>query len=57
VREERLELRRGRIPPDRYAEFTTFVAAVDLIQQRPVTFGRGEVAAAFPPPPPGGAAP
>ena len=51
VREERLELRRGRIPPDRYAEFTTFAAAVDLIQQRPVTFGRGEVASAVPAPP------
>jgi hypothetical protein len=46
VREERLELRRGRIPSDRYAEFTTFVAAVDAIQQRPVVFRRGEVAAA-----------
>jgi hypothetical protein len=40
VREERVELRRGRIPPDRYPELATFAAAVDQVQQRPATFLR-----------------
>jgi hypothetical protein len=57
VREERLELRRGRIPPESYAEFTTFAAAVDLIQQRPVVFTRGEVSGAVSVPPPGAPTP
>jgi hypothetical protein len=57
VRDERLVLRRGRIPPERYGDFTAFVAAVDLIQQRPVTFGRAEVPGDVPVPPPGGRAP
>jgi hypothetical protein len=40
VREERIELRRGRVPRERYAELTTFAAAVDQVQQRPATFLR-----------------
>ncbi|HTN51464.1 MAG TPA: hypothetical protein VML50_03600 [Anaeromyxobacter sp.] len=40
VREERLELERGRIPPERYPEFGAFAGAVDQLQERPVTFTR-----------------
>jgi hypothetical protein len=36
VREEKLELRRGRIEPERYADFAAFAAAVDQLQERPV---------------------
>ncbi len=47
VREERLALRRGRIAPERYADFAAFAAAVDHLQQRPVAFA-GEVPAIAP---------
>ena len=40
VREDRLELSRGRIPPDRYAEFAAFAAAVDAVEELPVVFER-----------------
>lgn len=57
VREERLTLGRGRIAPEAYAEFTTFAAAVDLAQQRPVSFAAGAGPAPFPGPPPGSSTP
>jgi hypothetical protein len=40
VREERLELSRGRIAPERYAEFAGFAATVDQVQERPVVLTR-----------------
>jgi cellulose synthase operon protein C len=40
VREEALELRRARIPPDRYPGFAAFAAGVDEIQDAPVILTR-----------------
>ncbi len=57
VREERLDLRRGRVPPERYADLAAFAAAVDQIQQRPATFSPGEVVGVVPGPPAGSTAP
>jgi hypothetical protein len=57
VREERIELRRGRVPPERYGDFAGFAAAVDQVQQRPAAFPRAEVPAGVPPIPAGSAAP
>jgi Tfp pilus assembly protein PilF len=43
VREDRFELRRGRIAPGRYPDFVRFAGAVDEVQGRPMTFaGAGE---------------
>jgi hypothetical protein len=39
VREERLDVARGRIAPERYAEFASFAATVDGVQEVPVAFG------------------
>jgi thioredoxin-like negative regulator of GroEL len=36
VREERLELARARVPPERYRDFASFAAEVDALQQQPV---------------------
>jgi hypothetical protein len=36
VREERVEVARGRIPPERSGELTAFAAAVDAAQARPL---------------------
>ncbi|WP_243338780.1 DUF3857 domain-containing protein, partial [Anaeromyxobacter soli] len=38
VREERLDLARGRIAPERYGDFAGFAAAVDAIQDDPAVF-------------------
>jgi hypothetical protein len=57
VREERLVLPRGRIPPERYADLAAFAGAVDQLQQRAVTFQKGEARAAVPTVPAGGTAP
>ena len=38
VREDRLELSRGRIPPARYGALAAFAAAVDEAQEVPSTF-------------------
>jgi len=45
VREDRLELRRGRIAPEAYGAFAAFAGGVDEVQGRPVVFPRsaGEV--------------
>jgi hypothetical protein len=45
VREDRLELRRGRIAPEAYGAFAAFAGGVDEVQARPVVFPRstGEV--------------
>ncbi|HEY6104342.1 MAG TPA: hypothetical protein VIV59_00055, partial [Anaeromyxobacteraceae bacterium] len=40
TREERLELRRGRVAPGDYPAFGAFCGAVDAIQARPVVFPR-----------------
>jgi hypothetical protein len=40
VREERLELRRGRVAPGDYQAFAAFCGAVDAVQARPVAFPR-----------------
>ena len=40
LREERLEVRRGRIAPERYLEFTTFASAVDGLQEEAVRLTR-----------------
>ncbi|BDG03798.1 DUF3857 domain-containing protein [Anaeromyxobacter oryzae] len=40
VREERLELARGRIPPERYLDFAHFAREVDEAQDRPVVLSR-----------------
>ncbi len=40
LREERLELRRGRVAPGDYPAFAAFCGAVDAIQSGPVTFPR-----------------
>jgi hypothetical protein len=40
VREDRLELPRGRVAPADYAAFAAFCGAVDAIQARPVVFPR-----------------
>ncbi|MFY3746519.1 DUF3857 domain-containing protein [Anaeromyxobacter sp. Red801] len=40
VRDERLELRRGRIAPEQYAELAAFAAAVDQAQERPLLLSR-----------------
>jgi hypothetical protein len=39
VREDRLELRRSRIPVDAYPEFARFAAAVDEAQALPMDLG------------------
>ncbi|HEX9051305.1 MAG TPA: tetratricopeptide repeat protein, partial [Anaeromyxobacter sp.] len=36
VREERLDLPRGRVAPERYPEFAAFAAAVDAAQEQPL---------------------
>jgi cellulose synthase operon protein C len=36
VREERLEVARGRIPPERYRDFAAFAASVDGLQEGPI---------------------
>ena len=36
VRAERLEVARGRIPPEAYHEFAAFAAAVDAVQDQPI---------------------
>ena len=36
VRDETLELFRGRIPPDHYLDFASFAASVDSAQERPI---------------------
>lgn len=41
VREETLDLARGRIPPDRYPDFAAFAGAVDAAQERPLAIGGG----------------
>jgi hypothetical protein len=51
VNEERLVLARGRVPPERYADFASFATTVDQLQERGMTFvARGA-------PPAGSAAP
>jgi hypothetical protein len=40
LRTERLEVRRSRVPPERYAELVAFASAVDEIQERPVALTR-----------------
>jgi cellulose synthase operon protein C len=40
VREDRLELQRGRISPADYAELAAFAAAVDELQDRPILVAR-----------------
>lgn len=40
VREERLEVLRGRIPPERYPDFARFAAAVDQLQEEPLLLER-----------------
>jgi hypothetical protein len=40
VRSERLEVGRARIPPDRYADFSAFAAAVDALQEQPIRLTR-----------------
>ena len=40
VRQDRLELRRGRIPAAAASELAAFAGAVDAIQARPLVFGR-----------------
>lgn len=40
VREERLDLQRGRVPPERYPDLAAFAAAVDQLQERPVVLAR-----------------
>jgi tetratricopeptide (TPR) repeat protein len=52
VREDRLDLSRGRIPPERYPEFAAFAAAVDGVQELPAVFGAGPVGALEPSPHP-----
>jgi tetratricopeptide (TPR) repeat protein len=44
VREERLVLLRGRIPPDRYPDFAAFAAGVDHLQEHPAVFTKREAA-------------
>ncbi len=44
VREERLVLRRARVAPERYADFASFAATVDHLQERPARFARIVVA-------------
>ena len=44
MREERLVLHRGRVAPERYAEFAAFAATVDHLQERPAPFARSEAA-------------
>ncbi len=48
VREDRLELKRGRIPPGEYGAFAGFAGGVDEIQARPVAFPRDVGAAPAP---------
>jgi hypothetical protein len=42
VREDRLDLERGRITPDRYAGFAAFAAAVDEAQAQETVFAPGQ---------------
>jgi tetratricopeptide (TPR) repeat protein len=42
VREERLELSRGRVAPDRYAEFAAFAGAVDAAQEQALAIERAK---------------
>jgi tetratricopeptide (TPR) repeat protein len=51
VREDRLELSRGRIPPARYSEFASFAAAVDGVEELPAVFSPGPQGAGVPGPP------
>jgi cellulose synthase operon protein C len=46
VREDRLEVRRGRISPADYRDFAAFAAAVDELQDRPVLVAREPAAPA-----------
>jgi hypothetical protein len=39
VREEWLEVARGRIPPAQYLEFASFAASIDALQEEPVMLG------------------
>lgn len=40
VREDRLDIPRARVPPERYPDFAAFAASVDQIQDAPVRIGR-----------------
>jgi hypothetical protein len=40
VREERLELARARVPPERYGDFVAFAGAVDAAEERPAAFAK-----------------
>jgi hypothetical protein len=42
VREERLDLDRGRVAPERYADFAAFAAAVDAAQEQPIAIDRAK---------------
>jgi hypothetical protein len=53
VREERLELSRGRIAPERYAEFAAFAAAVDAAEEAPTAFAARPAGGTAPAPPRG----
>jgi hypothetical protein len=44
VREDRLVPARGRVPPERYADFSGFASAVDQLQERAAVFTRSEAA-------------
>ncbi len=48
VREDRLDMSRGRVAPDRYADLASFAAAVDAIQEAPATFSAGPEGASSP---------
>jgi hypothetical protein len=45
VREETLELARGRIAPERYPDFAAFVGEVDAAQELPAAFVAAQAAA------------
>jgi cellulose synthase operon protein C len=51
VREDRLELSRGRIAPERYGEFAAFAAAVDSAEEVPTAFSPPPAGVAAPAPP------
>ncbi len=42
VREEKLHLARGRVPPGRYAEFAAFAGAVDAAQEQAIAIDRSK---------------
>ncbi len=48
VREERLLVRRGRVPAESYPDFASFATAVDRVQQAPTTLRKGEGAQVVP---------